>query len=232
MPSEYAEKDNLRLLPFNAGKAYATWVRPTKSHLYNSDRNRPNEAISQIIAGSDPLTVTPLKMAEMYGKLFSGNKDFQVKMGDFAKQDLRSSESSQLFKAFSVDDSWKNSEWSSFVKEYILKGMKESVRDGTSRLPLGTLQSEYSDFEFYAKTGTGSGESSLYGDSIDNKHFAVVITQRNFIDNYANPNIENKFIVVYFALHNVRGGHHPELKREMIRSILGSPSVKAYFRND
>lgn len=50
---------------------HKVWCFPEPSHLYLVDRTNTHNAIVQVAAGADPISVTPLKMAEMAGVLFS-----------------------------------------------------------------------------------------------------------------------------------------------------------------
>ena len=219
------------------------WIFPQNSsaytHLlnYNIDKKRSNNAteldlryayasrLKQYTLGSDPLHITPLKMAEMYGKLFSLNSDF---------------ESSLFLNNRSFKEPWVNHKgetWSDafkFYKKNLYIGMKHCALDGTAKfLSPNNFPSLYNKGLYvYAKTGTlNIGITDKNGNYIypDDRMLAVIITNKEILE-CGNPK-DYKFYVVYFrfAKTGVMKFNNRNIPVEVLRAISESNSFKKYF---
>lgn len=219
------------------------WIFPQNSsaytHLlnYNIDKKRSNNTteldlsyayasrLRQYTLGSDPLHITPLKMAEMYGKLFSLNSDF---------------ESSLFLNNRSFTEPWvdhKGETWSdafNFYKKNLYIGMKHCALDGTAKFlsPDNFPSLHNKGLYVYAKTGTlNVGKTDKNGNYIypDDRMLAVIITNKEILD-CENPT-DYKFYVVYFrfAKTGVMKFNDRNIPVEVLRAISESNSFKKYF---
>lgn len=229
------DKDEINLLPYNKGKNASTWVNPVNSHFLMSDRINLHDAVVQVVSGASPMYATPLKMAQMYGKLFSGNKDFNLFMAYdiFGKSEVLSNNDIKPAD-FSLDKSWTTASWFDFLRSYIFKPMNDAISIGTAR-GLSPVTSDYSDYYFYAKTGTG-GNKERFPDvpgspKVRNKHFVLIISKEPLHQGVLTAEImkENKFLVLFFSTHNGLDTQDFSFKRELIREVMESDHVKHYF---
>ena len=160
-------------------------------------------------------------MAEMGGKLFSFDRNFEVTLSDSVKPKLPA--------PFVVDESWKGG-YLDFVKEYLYGSMREVVLRGTASA-LGTrLRNWKSDYFYYAKTGTiKDAEDPL---SLEDKLFMLVISKGDVREMGPEELRRNKFYVVYLTGWEM--GVRPETPRwelffDVIQAIEESYLFKSYM---
>ncbi len=163
-----------------------SWVFPQASSIYDYEMTSsvlmPAERLRQYTLGSAPVKVTPVKMAEMYGKLYSLHPDFHAsvtpRITDFTQPWLdRSGNTSDNFLGF--------------YQKNLYKGMEECVRIGTA----SNLTKDTGDYYLYAKTGTLSLRKGVN----DDRMLAVIISNRNLVaDGQIKSSNDYKFMVVYF----------------------------------
>lgn len=120
------KSDYLLLLPFNNGKAAYSFITPYASSFFCIDRNNTNQGVSQVIAGAEPINASPIKMVEMYGKLFSGNKDFTLHLGDYAEKKLKKNNTTK-FNPFTIHTTWGGiNDWYNFLGNQIFHSMNKT----------------------------------------------------------------------------------------------------------
>lgn len=229
--TKFEDQENLKLMPFHKGRTSFVWVNPSFSGLLMGDRINPQLGISQIIAGAEPIYVTPIKMVEMYGKLFSGNKNYTLKLADFANQNIGKN-FQYSFSPFNIHENWgSNENWYKFLGREIFNPLNQAALVGTA----SKINKDYPGFYIYAKTGTG-GDQEKFRDEreikIRNRHLAVIISKENLGENLSEEKLKNnKFIVIYFTLHNVNSDLYWNYKNMMIKEIMNSSKVKYYFNS-
>ena len=184
------------------------WVFPAASTAYIKDFGALTESqwLKQYTLGSSPLRITPIMMAEMYGRLFSLHPDYQAHIIENTQRptDKWDSEQHDIF---------------SFYKNSVYQGMKDCVLNGTATGTLKGVDTHNGKYHLYAKTGT----LTIRDDIDDDKMLAVVITNKD-ITKISDP--ENcRFFVVYFryqqtSLSNVH---------DIINEIMESQSFEQYM---
>lgn len=212
----------------SAQSSYKLWSFPEPSHLYMIDRNDLHTAVVQIATGSAPIYVTPLKMAEMAGKLFSFNLDYKASV---IENRFRN------YTPLRADVSWGSApELSGFYSQHLFKAMNAALTgSGTASGLIGkVLQSEFGQYYCYAKTGTISGNRE--GGKRD-KHLMLVISKNKIHGSEFSPQYlkNNKFYVLYFSFYKNAGddgnwgGEATALLQQMVRTVLGSPGFKSHM---
>lgn len=184
------------------------WVYPNNSSVMDYELNNefpsPAGQLKQYTLGSYPLHITPLKMAEMYGKLFSLHPDFRASVTPNTKP---------FVEHWKDQDGEKNDGVWEFYKTNLFPGMAECVKTGTANSCLRNL-ADTTPYFYYAKTGT----LSLNGEP-DDRMLAVVITNREIKDNIQPSDI--RFYVLYF--YYKRSGDMPQVD-QIVRQVIGSNS--------
>lgn len=238
--TKYEDLDYLNLFPFNKGNSAKSWVTCQSANLFMADRFNTQLGISQVVSGGDPINTSPLKMTEMYGKLFSGNRNFSINLGDLVAK-KNNPKSKKVFFPFEIDNSWerngnKYNNWYDFLSNDVFRPLNMAITNpsGTAH-NLSSFISKYPQYYFYGKTGTG-GNQDLYKDQngieIRNRHFALVISKENLMNRLDGDKFKNnKFIIIYFSLHNTKNNHYWNYKKEMIDAIMNSSVIKDYFEN-
>lgn len=229
--------DDLQLLPFNNGKAAYSFITPYASSFFCIDRNNTNQGVSQVIAGAEPFNASPIKMVEMYGKLFSGNKDFTLHLGDYAEKKLKKNNSTN-FNPFTIHTTWGGiNNWYNFLGNQIFHSMNQATikTEGTSDEINSMVKPNYPQYYFYGKTGTG-GDAGKFKDEggfkIRNRHYALVVSNKFLGQNITEEDLKNhKFLIFYFSNHNVNSNQYWSFKKQMIDAVMTSDYVKYYFNN-
>ncbi|RYU92886.1 hypothetical protein [Emticicia agri] len=192
------------------------WSFPEQSFFIQAERKHPNKltnffnGLKNPTLGGTPYNVTPLKMTEMYGKLFSQNKDYQLFLTSREKQNS----------GWKVDSAtWKNG-FNDFLKDNVVKGMEQVMTSGTAAALFGG-SNLYKGYYFYGKTGT-----IKEGEQNDSKRLALVISKNNLME---TPLRQNKFYTVYFTA-NEANNQEWATYRIIIDRILASESFKNYMK--
>jgi hypothetical protein len=202
-----------------------SWSMPEPSHFYLIDRNIDlANAISQPASGAYPINATPFKMAEMAGRLFSFNRNFQASVLD---------NSAKKVPYFNYDTSWKNENaLAVFYSNNIFEGMFQTIQQGTGRGLLKDFTNNYQGkYYFYAKTGTISGNRA--GGGLRDKHLMLIIS-KNAIHKKnltAQQLRNNQFYVLYFSFfkESKGGDWSPDAQTTvatMIKTVIDSPSFQ------
>lgn len=193
------------------------WVYPSNSYIleYLLDEKNPSDKLKQYALGAAPLQITPMKMAEMYGKLYSLHPDYHATIIPNAIP------FTEKWRGASGDDV-SQEEIFSFYQNSVFAGMHECVKRGTARTFFLGLPDNYS---YYAKTGT----LRLSDKHPNDRMLAVVITNKP-IESVSSAS-ELKFYVVYFRFEKLDVDKKDKLKAvgEILKIILESKSFKNYM---
>ena len=192
------------------------WVYPSNSSIMDYELNNefpsPASQVKQYTLGSYPLHITPLKMAEMYGKLFSLHPDFRATI----------TPNNESFKKQWVneDGAFDKNIWD-FYKHNLFSGMAECVNSGTAKPYLKALANN-TPYYYYAKTGTLLGQ----GATSDDRMLAVVITNKKIVGDIQPSDI--RFYVLYF--YYKRSGSMPNVEK-VVREVINSRSFTHYMNS-
>ncbi|MBA4848943.1 hypothetical protein [Emticicia sp. BO119] len=192
------------------------WSFPEQSFFIQAERKHTNKltnffnGLKNPTLGGTPYSITPLKMTEMYGKLFSQNSEYQLYLTKREKQQS----------AWKVDSiTWKNG-FNDFLRDNVIKGMEQVMINGTAAA-MFSGSNVYKGYYFYGKTGT-----IKEGEQNDSKRLALVIAKNNLLE---TPLKKNKFYTVYFTA-NEANNQEWSTYRIVIDRILASESFKNYMK--
>lgn len=234
--SRIVEERNLRLTgndPIDMEKAYNDYpfVFPQISYLPDRDRTSKSGARTSIRSttlGGYPFRLTPLKMAEMYGRLFTQNRSFKLTLDPNMQQE---------FEPFVMDAGYEGNkaEYYDLLSNNLFAGMEKVTRRfGTARALEATAERlEDMGYHLYAKTGTISSKSKN-GTSAETKLLAVIISKHRLhgmekTDNYDKLLKNNRFYVMYFV--NDNGMHNYNIINASIRTIVANPEFIKYMND-
>ncbi len=235
----------------NKGNAFFAF--PETSNFFQKDRTATkkenfNIAIHQTSLGGDPIYVTPLKMAEMFGALAKFDKEFQLSLNDSPSSSIP---------VFDTDPEW-GSSYHDFVKSNIYKPLNDVPKIGTAK-SLGNIlpdiKSKNPKYYYYAKTGTlGNAlkgqvkilyvieedgiKKDKYRDKVkvkdedkyrmDDRLLALIISKKDLSSLSLEEQATNPFYVIYFSQLNF-GDHDWSLISKIITTIEGSIIFKQFM---
>lgn len=216
--SVYYKENNVKSKSKLASRS--SWVFPQASSIYDYEMQvselTPAERLRQYTLGSDPIKVTPIKMAEMYGKLYSLHPDFHASI---------------IPRTTGFTELWldrngiPSDKFFNFYRENIYKGMEECAEIGTARF----LTKEVKGYHLYAKTGTLSLRDGIF----DDRMLAVVISNKRLVDNkdIKSPD-DYKYMVVYFRFKQLdpESGLFWNTVNTVIKEIVNSTSFNNYMK--
>ena len=197
----------------SAKAANHPWVFPASSNAYLQQmRDLPSEALrlKQYTLGSSPLRITPLMMAEMYGRLYSLHPDFYACI---TKNENVPTEKWDVPKGKNEQDMF------DFYKENLYQGMANCVTIGTASKHLSNVDKKGKYF-LYAKTGTLTLSENIK----DDRMLAVIITNRD-LSQVTSPK-DYKFYVVYFSFKQTGDMYNVS---KIINQIIESKSFSTYM---
>lgn len=194
-----------------------SWVFPQSSTIYDyemrSPKMTPAERLRQYTLGAPPIKVTPIKMAEMYGKLFSLHRDYHATImphyTPYKEWWLNSD-------GVESKDMWE------FYRDNLYAGMALCTKSGTAA---GTLKNRGKGYFLYAKTGTLNISSS--DKTNDDKMLAVIICNKDILSEGVTSSDDYKFFVVYFRYKQT--GMMPKAGN-IIDAIINSKSFNHYMK--
>jgi hypothetical protein len=214
--------------------SHKLWSFPEYSIFSQVDRNKNKaiEGLRQSTVGGFPVQITPLKMAEMAGKLVSANPAYRATV----QQNVLKSTKGALF----VDESWGGEQaFLNFKSQTILASMHQmaATTDGTNWGMLAKKVQAYEPkgFYFYGKTGTINSPYVVNGkkEQVDNRLFMLVISKEKLHDRTdLTRDIlhDNRFYVLYFAFHRSQGDKIGELVCANVDKIIESSAFKNYMK--
>jgi cell division protein FtsI/penicillin-binding protein 2 len=224
----------------NRGNAYFAF--PETSNFLQTDRASTKQegfskAIIQTSLGGDPINVTPLKMAEMFGNLAKFDKSFQATLRDKIEP-YRS-------KGFDTDPEW-NENYHQFAQSNIYIPLQDVLSEGTAeKLGKKLYASDINKLYYYAKTGTiGSigegGKKTLYSidgdfnikrklqDKLNDKLLMLIISKNDLSKLSIQQQATNPFYVVYITQINF-GDHDWDLIHKIIQGVESSVIFKNFM---
>lgn len=181
------------------------WLFPQLSSVYTTESRGLSEEqrLRQYTLGASPLKVTPIMMAEMYGRLFSMHPDYHAYVTEnnkpFTKQ-------------------WNDPSMFSFYKQNLFSPMNHCSTYGTASV---LNHVNHSGYYLYAKTGTLLGD----GSNRDDKMLAVIITNQD-VAQVQSPD-DYKFFVVYFRFKQAHD--MPGEVVSILNKIIQSKSFQDYM---
>lgn len=214
----------LSLYPSIPQKAVSNYVYPEQSILNLKERTQNKQSYSLFvddavrytaIGGSRIWHVTPLMMAEMYGRLISFNKEYRLTLDP--NQQIAKSD-------FNYVEDYSKKEYLEHMKHLIAGMQKVFSPDrnvgGTARnarpsnLPKG--------FQIYGKTGT-INDSSKTSDHL----LAVVITNKEI--EQVGIDGDFKFYVLYISQFESKDDTRMPAHKELIETVIDSECFKQYM---
>lgn len=218
-------KDSLRL---NYSFAYpAISYLPEKERI---TRQGAHDAIRNTSLGASPFQITPFKMAEMYGKLFSQNRKFRLTVNPGYNAE---------YEPFIIDKKYENDSLYEYILSYhLFSGMAAVSKIGgtagdrgdNKRLTMISEELEKKGYYIYAKTGT-IGNALL---KTNNQLLAVVITKGalNGIEKkkFNELTRKHKFYVAYFVTEN--SYHDYSVIQDALKTIINSNAFINYMNKN
>ncbi len=170
--------------------------------------------------GGTPYAVTPLKMAEMYGRLATRNRALRLHV---APRQPAARE------AFDLDDTWTPAAYESFLRDAVLAGMEGVLTSGTAagKLPGGARYPAGGRTLYaYAKTGTISETSSNVGAGNSRRLALILSTEDLRGENAAQARI----YTIYFTADKMKSNADAYgIYNEILRALVTSRSFKNYM---
>ena len=175
--------------------------------------------------------VTPLKMAEMYGKMASFNKNYTLTVSP------ASPGKKERYDEFELDDTWKGKEDEYFkARGELFRGLQAVMREsgGTAAAVFNALpkddkalfNGESPKYFIYAKTGTINGKENRR--DVEDHLLAVVITDTDLTKAKAKELKDMKFYVIYMVDYAPYGGWR-DSNSKIISSVINSSVFKEYM---
>lgn len=181
------------------------WLFPQISSVYTTESRGLSEEqrLRQYTLGASPLKVTPIMMAEMYGRLFSMHPDYHANV---------------IENTNSFTGNWSDPNLFSFYKAYLFAPMNHCTTKGTANV---LQRVQHNGYYLYAKTGTLLGD----GSNRDDKMLAVIITNKDVVQ--AQSSDDYKFFVVYFRFKQAHD--MPGEVVNIMNKIIQSKSFQDYM---
>lgn len=216
----------------DAGAGPRLYAYPEQAHFYQRDRAFDPKhplwfinGLRQVTAGNDPVAVTPLKMAEMTGRLFSQNRKFEVTLSD--------SLATREHAPWAYDqDSWDPTAFQEFMQENLYGSLRSVLTAGTAYRLWTKIRQRRSGYYYYAKTGTISDASRR--DQLPDKLLMLVISKGDMAKMSTDELKENKFYVLYFSGMELFTERSPDkfwnLFAEMVETVEKSYLFQSYMQ--
>jgi hypothetical protein len=169
------------------------------------------------VKGSSQVMVSPVKMAEAFGKLISQNRNYNLTLNPYSAP--------PAFLSFDVATSIPYNNYLSIIRENVFTGMREALFTGTAAR-LGGILKDGKPYYYYAKTGT-TGDDQIKAKS---KLLAVIISSRDVTDPGFNFR-DNKFYTVYFTSQNGPAKQNEEFQAEVIRYLQETLTFNRYMQS-
>lgn len=216
------DKDSIRFIsPQWMSSAKASnhpWVFPASSNAYMTQmKDLPNEALrlKQYTLGASPLRITPLMMAEMYGRLYSLRPDYYAYI---TKNENVMHENWDTPNGKSPNDIFH------FYQANLYRAMYMCANNpsGTAYGHLVNVNKHGGSYVLYAKTGTLTLGQNLK----DDRMLAVIIANAD-VTTAAVPS-DYKFYVVYFRFKQT--GEMYNISK-ILNHIINSKSFDSYMHS-
>lgn len=205
-------------------KGHLLFAYPERATFYQERRAVEGplwftRGLKQVTAGNDPMRVTPLKMAEMAGRLFRFDRNFKATLGDTMTLDSAQD--------FVVGNGWTSQSFADFIQQNVYTSMGEVVQRGTGSVLGNWLRARKSGYFYYGKTGTIKNAEDEY--SLEDRLLLLVISKGDVAQMSREELRENKFYVVFITGWEL--DVKPAMKRwEMIFDIVKSVESSYLFK--
>jgi len=205
------------------------WSFPAASEFLQALRTSPDPAqnfnvgLRNPTLGGFPIsTITPLKMAEMYGRLATQDRSFALHIAPRARAARM---------PFLVDEGWGADGYGAFVRDAVLAGMEGVLVSGTGAGQGWSGGARYSaagqTFYCYAKTGTISEQSANTGAG-NSRRFALLLSTE---DLRGENRSAARIYTVFFTADKMQTagaamGHY----RRILEMLTSSRTFREYMR--
>ncbi|MBQ8607423.1 MAG: hypothetical protein IJ417_04435 [Bacteroidaceae bacterium] len=182
------------------------------------------DALTGTTLGGNLFQVTPLKMAEMYGKLFSQNRAYSLTLNPNYKQSYAPFVRAQEYERGGV--------YENILSNHLFKGMSKVTESGTA-VALASITKEIKEagYHIYAKTGTIGMQGNK---NIQSGLLGVVISKNKLDDLDAesfNKTIKNnRFYVMYFLTEESK--HYWKMISDVLETIYNSSEFQQYMAGE
>jgi uncharacterized membrane protein YjfL (UPF0719 family) len=236
---QYFEPLDAGLLPEalaaeEAFSGYRNWSQPELSHFFQEDRStrQPNGSqdfnpgIKNGSLGSRvPIEVTPLRMAELGGRLLSLNKHYEAHLTETGTR--------RPYAFFEFDaESWRSKAEFLRFQQGVFGSLRRVLTEGTGRAFNARID-HVPERYYYAKTGTIGEPGSRNPD--EDKLLLLVITDQDLSVDLTEEKLRRmKFYSVFITCYNGDrlSGNSPaidELRAKLINAIQRSEGFRRYF---
>ncbi len=199
------------------------WSFPEQSFFLQSERAMYDNMHDNFLfglkiptLGGSPYNITPYKMAELYGRLFSLNENYTLHISPDSIKDA----------SWHFGAGWNNMDSAKdYIRRYVYKSMEDVLTNnqGTMHKLFGN-SNRYKNYFFYAKTGTISREKSNFKNS---KRLVLIISKNDLLTYMEQP----KIYTVYLMINDV-GDHPYDFYKQVLDRIIDSDSFKEYMQNE
>ncbi len=201
------------------------WSFPEESSFIQQLRAFPDpmrnfiDGLRNPTLGGTPYNMTPVKMAEMYGRLATQNASLKLHIAP---------REASAYRPFQIDNTWAAGSYQQFLQSYIYKGMEQVLGVGGTGVKLfgGSARKVWSNGTLfcYAKTGTIGSEGRLNANS---RRLELILSNKDLTTEAAGT---AKIYTVYFTADQIGGDHNWALYRQIIDAIVSSSSFKNYMQ--
>lgn len=167
------------------------------------------------VKGSSQVMISPLGMAQAFGRLVSQNRNYALSFNPAAQE--------PDFAAFDVDSSIRYVDYLNLMRLELFKGMKQVVETGTAAA-LGRMLDKDSPYFYFGKTGTTGDEDR----KAKSKLFCLVISQKDL----SSPDHvfrDNPFLVIYFTSQSGPPRQNEAFQASVIRFLENSSFFQHYM---
>ena len=192
------------------------WSFPEESYFIQKQRSFADPAanfnlgLKTPTSGGTPIEITPIKMVELYGRLFT-QTNYNPKVTRI-----------ETVGKFSIDAD--SIGYINFLKANVFEGMKQLFTIGTLtafKAELKIPANVYKNYFLYAKTGTIKEASGKQ----NSKKLALVISKYDMVT--YGPN--NKIFVIYINAENI-GEANYTIYKNVLDNVIESDSFKTYMQ--
>lgn len=225
------KKMELKIFNYNAFPQRSYFNNPAREGVI---KHVANEGVKMTALGKNSVwLVSPLKMAEMYGKMITLNKNYRLTIDPEMKQFSHSV-------SFDIDGDVED--YIEMREKLFIKGLKDVFYDsqGTAYAIYSQVKENINDedkYYFYGKTGTINGRKMEYvNDTLKSKDvedhlLAVVITNKELKELKEKEDYENfLFYIIYIADFENHGGQWKATDAAIVNTVLQSEEFKSYMK--
>lgn len=215
----------------NSNLEHRNWSYPAFSNFYQEDRSETKlfiKGLKQSTVGGSPIELTPIRMAELTGKLFSFNPEFKMTLSDDSIP-----KRNEIY--FSEDESWKG-KYFDFYQKNIISSLEKVILQGTANNILSKhivknnakkIENRYS---YYAKTGTTNDQIQREIRGRENDRILMLVISKNDLSKIKKEDlVKNKMYALYFVCYEC-DTVPTEMYLEILESVEESYLFKQHFK--